>query len=187
MSTRGWTRAGSNPAPIRPGAVIPTVETMHEVINALIIAAVVVLVIVRRFTARRLDGRRPYVIPIVLVAIAVAQGHPIDPHHAVVSTGLLAGEIVAALLLGLGLGATMRVWREPDGSTWSRGTWATFGVFLLSIAVRGGLMAVGYAVGIKAGSGEAMLTVAAWVLTQNAVLLWRARTLPAPARVSVHP
>ena len=167
--------------------MIPTVETMHEVINALIAVAVVGLVIVRRFSARRIDGRRPFAIPIVLAAIAVAQGDPVDSGHVVLSTGLLAGEIVAALLLGLGLGATMRVWRGPDGSAWSRGTWATLGVFLLALAVRGGIMAIGYGAGIRFGSGAIMLSVAAWVLTQQAVIIQRARTLPPPARVSVHP
>ncbi len=177
---------GSSLAPIRRGAVILSVEAMHEVLNALIAVAVVGLVIVRRFTPRRIEGRRPFTLPIALAVIGVAQGSPIDPRHAVLSTGLLAGEVVAALLLGLGLGATMRVWRKPDGSTWSRGTWATFGVILLSVAVRGGIMAVGHARGIAFGSGAIMLSVAAWVLTQNAVLLWRARSLPDPAPVSVH-
>jgi hypothetical protein len=158
---------------------------MHELLNGLLIAVVVVFVIVRRFTARRVDESRLLILPLVIAGIGLTNGHPIDTHHLALSSGLLAGEILAALLLGLGLGTTMRIWREPDGSLWSRGTWATFGVFLASVAVRGGMAAVGYAVGIKAGSGAIMLSVAAWMLTQNAVLIWRARTRP--AQVSVYP
>lgn len=160
---------------------------MHEILNVLIAVAVVVLIVVRRFRPRRIEGRRPFTLPIALGVIGAAQGSPIEAHHAVVGTGLLAGEIVAALLLGVGLGATMRVWRKPDGSTWSKGTWATFGVFLLSIAVRGGMMAAGYAAGVKPGSGTVILSVAAWLLAQNAVIVWRARTVTAPEPVSVHP
>lgn len=158
---------------------------MHEALNGLIIVAVVALVIVRRFTRRRVDERRLLVIPIVIGIVGIAQGRLIDSHHAELSTGLLAAEVVAALLLGLGLGATMRVWREADGSLWSRGTWATFGVFVASIAVRGGLYAIGYAAGARPGSGTVLISVAAWLLAQNAVISWRSRELP--GRVSVQP
>jgi hypothetical protein len=158
---------------------------MHEALNALIIAAVVVLVISRRFRPRRLDERKLLVIPIVVGIIGVAQGSTVDAHHVALSTGLLAAEVVAALFLGAGLGATMRVWREPDGSQWSKGTWATLGVFVASVAVRGGLYAAGYAAGVRPGSGTLLISVAAWLLAQNAVTAWRCRELP--GRVSVQP
>jgi uncharacterized membrane protein YsdA (DUF1294 family) len=158
---------------------------MHEALNGLIVAAVIVFVIARRFTRRRVDERRMLVIPLVIGGIGIAQGGAIDSHHAALSTGLLAAEIVAALLLGLGLGATMHVWREPGGALWSRGTWATFGVFLASIAIRGGLFGAGYAAGVKPGSGTILISVAAWLLAQNAVIAWRSRELQ--SRVSVQP
>jgi hypothetical protein len=156
---------------------------MHGLLNALIIVAVIVLVVVRRFSRRRIEERRLLVLPIVIAVIGLAQGGVIDRHHSVLSMGLLAAEVLAALLLGLGLGATMRVWREADGSPWSKGTWATFGVFVTSVAVRGGLFAVGYAAGVRLGSGTMLVSVAAWLLAQNAVLAWRCRELP--GRVSV--
>jgi hypothetical protein len=162
---------------------VPTVETMHEALNALIVVAVVALVVVRRFTRRRVDEGRLLAIPLVVGVIGVAQGRLVDPHHAALSSGLLAAEVVAALLLGLGLGATMHVWREPDGSLWSRGTWATFGVFLTSVAVRGGLYGLGYAAGVRPGSGTIMISVAAWLLAQNLIIGRRSRELP--GRVSV--
>jgi hypothetical protein len=158
---------------------------MHEALNALIIAAVVALMIFRRFRSRRLDERKVLVVPVVIGIIGVAQGSTVDAHHVALSAGLLVAEIVAALLLGAGLGATMRVWREPDGSQWSRGTWATFGVFVASVAVRGGLFGLGYAAGVRPGSGTLLISVAAWLLAQNAVLAWRCRELP--GRVSVQP
>jgi hypothetical protein len=158
---------------------------MHEIVNGLIIVAVVALVLVRRFTRRRVDERRFVVIPIVVGIIGIAQGSAIDGHHVALSTGLLAAEIATALALGLGLGATMHVWREPDGSLWSRGTWATFGVFLASVAVRGGLLAAGSAAGVKPAEGTVLISLAAWLLAQNVVIAWRARSLP--GRVSVYP
>jgi uncharacterized membrane protein YsdA (DUF1294 family) len=156
---------------------------MHEALNALLILAVVVLVIVRRFRPRRVDERRLMVIPVVLGVVGVAQGNAIDGHHAALSAGLLAVEVAAALLLGTGLGATMRLWREHDGSQWSKGTWATFGVFLASVAVRGGLYAIGYSAGVRPGSGTVLISVAAWLLAQNAVIAWRSRDVPAPVSV----
>ncbi|GAA4615629.1 hypothetical protein GCM10023195_69020 [Actinoallomurus liliacearum] len=157
---------------------------MHELLNGLIVVAVVVFVIVRRFTARRVDESRFLVLPLIVAVIGLTRGNLLDTHHQMLSAGLLAGEVFAALLLGLGLGATMRVWRASDGSLWNRGTWATFGVFLASVTVRSGMAAAGYATGVRTGSGAILLSVAAWMLTQNAVLMWRARTLP--ARVSVN-
>jgi len=156
---------------------------MHEALNALIIAAVVVLVIVRRFGRRRIEERRLLVIPLVIGGIGIAQGSAVDAHHGTLSAGLLAAEVVAALLLGLVLGATVRVWREPDGSPWSRGTWATFGVFLASAAVRGGLYAAGYAAGVRPSGGALLISVAAWLLAQNAVIAWRCREVPAGVSV----
>jgi hypothetical protein len=91
--------------------------------------------------------------------------------------------VAASLLLGLGLGATVRVWRETDGSLWSRGTWPAFGVFLASVAVRAGLYGLGYAAGVRPGSGAVLVSVAAWLLAQNAIIGWRSRELP--GRVSV--
>lgn len=179
----GWTGENSIPAPILAGLAIPSVIVMHEALNGLIIAAVVVLVIVRRFRARRVNEQRLLVIPLVIGGIGIAQGNAIDPHHAALSAGLLAIEIAAALLLGLGLGVTMRQWREPDGSRWSKGTWATFGIFLASVAVRSGLYAVGHAAGARPGSGTILISAAAWLLAQNAVIAWRSRGLP--TRVSV--
>jgi hypothetical protein len=156
---------------------------MHEALNGLIVAAVIVFVIARRFARRRVDERRLLVIPVIIGGIGIAQGGAIDSHHTALSAGLLAAEIVAALLLGLGLGATMRVWRGPGGDLWSQGTWVTFGIFLASIAVRGGLFGAGYAAGVRPGSGTVLISVAVWILAQNAVIAWRSRELQ--ARVSV--
>lgn len=156
---------------------------MHGALNGLIILAVVVFVIVGRFRPRRVDEQRLMVIPIVLGVIGVAQGNAIDGHHTALSAALLAVEVAAALLLGAGLGATMRLWRERDGSQWSKGTWATFGVFLASVAVRGGLYAIGYTAGVRPGSGTILISVAAWLLAQNAVIIWRSREAPAPVSV----
>jgi hypothetical protein len=156
---------------------------MHEALNGLIIAAVVVIVIARRFGRRRVNEQKALVVPLVIGAIGIAQGNAIDSHHTTLTAGLLTAEVVTAVLLGLALGATMRLWRERDGSSWSQGTWLTFGVFLASIAVRGGLYAVGYAQGARPGSGTVLISVAAWLLAQNAVIAWRSRELP--ARVSV--
>jgi hypothetical protein len=156
---------------------------MHEALNGLIVVAVVAFVVVRRFSRRRVDERRLLVLPLVLGVVGIAQGHLTDAHHVALGTGILAAEVAASLLLGLGLGATVRVWREADGSLWSRGTWPAFGVFLASVAVRAGLYGLGYAAGVRPGSGAVLVSVAAWLLAQNAIIGWRSRELP--GRVSV--
>lgn len=165
--------------------MIRSVVGMDQSLNIVLIAAVVVFILVRRFSARQVSEGKLYVLPLILGVVAIVQGHLADPHHYDLSVGLLAAEVAAAALLGLGLGATMRVWRGSDGVLWSKGTWATLGLFVLSIGVRGGIMAIGYAAGVKPGSGPIMLSVAAWLLAQNAVVAWRARTLTTARRASL--
>lgn len=157
---------------------------MSELSSGLLAAGVVVFVIIRRFGTRRIDERRMLVVPAVLGFVGLSQGGAIDRGHAALSGGLLAGELAVALVCGLLLGTTTRLWRTPEGLM-SRGTMATFGVFLLSVAARGGLFAVGYAAGVHAGNGAIMLPLAAWLLAQNLVIVRRSRALP--ARVSVYP
>ncbi len=157
---------------------------MSELLSGLLAVAVVLFVIIRRFGTRRIDERRLLILPAVLAFVGLSQGGAIDTSHTALSAGLLAAEVAVALACGRLLGTTTRVWQTSEGPR-SRGTKATFGVFLLSVAARGGLLAVGYAEGVHAGNGAIMLPLAAWLLAQNVVIVRRSRALP--ARVSVYP
>ncbi|MGH8879420.1 MAG: DUF1453 domain-containing protein [Stackebrandtia sp.] len=153
---------------------------MEQILISLVIVAFVVLVIVRRFATRRLGSEsKLLVIPLIAAVAGVLQGDLVDPHHKLLSEGLLCVGIVAAAALGTGIGYSMRIWRDTTGTVWSRGTWLTIVVLAATVLVRVGLIVVGIAVGVGAGTGAILLFLAAWLLAQNVVLAWRARTLSA--------
>lgn len=177
----------STPAPIRSGPEIHSVAAMEQILIGLVTAALVVFILVRRFGTRKVGSEaRMFAIPLVMAVVAVIQGDMIDGHHPLLSESLLAVGILAALVLGAGLGYTMRLWHDGTGTLWSRGTKLTVAMLIASILVRAGLIATGYALGLATSMGAILVFVAAWLLAHNAVIAWRVRNLPAPA-VSVGP
>lgn len=158
---------------------------MNAILTGLIIAAVVVLVLVRRFGARQVAETKLMVLPLIVGFIGIREGKLLDDHHLALSTGLFAVEVVVAIAMGCGLGATMRMWRESDGSLWTKGTKVTAGVFAVSLIARGGLALVGSAMGVHTETAAVLVSVAVWLLAQNAVIGWRVRTAPALQRATV--
>ncbi|MEU9381750.1 DUF1453 domain-containing protein [Streptomyces sp. NPDC048279] len=156
---------------------------MAGLVNALLIVAVVVVVIVRQFRARPIDtGRRWWVLPVILAVVALREPGILDAHHRTESALLLATE----LLVGLGTGAawawTTRVWTEPDGVVWTKSTKASAMVWFLGIAVRVGLVALGAFIGVHQDSSALMLGLAVTLLVRAGILVWRAQSLsPVPS------
>ncbi|MFE2944519.1 DUF1453 domain-containing protein [Streptomyces sp. NPDC059255] len=156
---------------------------MSSLSDVLLIAAVVVLVVARQFRAQRVaaGGRRPYVLPAVLVLLALRQPGLLGAHDRPLSLALLGVELVVGVVMGAGWAWTSRLWTEPDGTVWSKGTRATLAVWGAGIAVRLGLMGAGALLGVHQGSGALMLSLAASVLVRQATLTWRVRTAAAAA------
>jgi hypothetical protein len=153
--------------------------------NALIAAAVVVWIMVRQFTARSWSGnpRRYVVLPLVLAVVALREPGLVDAGHRAASVALLVGGVALEAVLATAWAFTTRVWREPDGTVWSKGTPAALGVWAVMIAARIGLYALGAALGVHTGEAAILLTVAALLLVRNAVVGWRARALEPAYRV----
>ncbi|MEV7321401.1 DUF1453 domain-containing protein [Streptomyces sp. NPDC093970] len=152
---------------------------MPGLVNALLIVAVVVVVIVRQFRARPIDtGRRWWLLPVILAVVALREPGILDAHHHTESAVLLGAE----MLVGLGTGAawawTTRVWTEPDGVVWTKSTKASAMVWFLGIGVRVGLFALGAAVGVHQDSSAFMLGLALTLLVRAGILVWRAQPLP---------
>ena len=171
MSTRTpmWTTPG-----------IHSVSGMEQIILGLVLAALVVLIIVRRFATRRLGSQaKLLIVPLVAAAAGVMQGDLIDEHHKLLSQALLSASLVAAAGLGAGIGLSMRVWRDATATVWTRGTWRTIAALAATVLARLGLIVVGVALGLPAATGASLLFLATWLAAQNLVLAWRARTLSA--------
>ncbi|MFF0386731.1 DUF1453 domain-containing protein [Streptomyces sp. NPDC004286] len=158
---------------------------MSGFVDVLVIVAVAVLVIARQFRTHAIDAeRRWWLVPAILVVVALREPGILDAHHRVESLALLAAEVVVGLATGAGWAWTTRIWRAPDGVVWSRSTKASAVVWAGGIALRGGLFGLGYAIGVRQDSAALVLGLAATLLVRGGITAWRARLLassPAPA------
>lgn len=155
---------------------------MSGLVNALVIVAVVAVVIVRQFRARQIGtDRRWWLLPVILGVVALREPGLLDAHHHTASALLLGVELVIGLVTGAGWVWTTRLWVESDGSVWSKSTKASGGVWVVGIALRVGLMALGAAVGVHQDSSALMLGLAATLLVRSGVLTWRAQSFTGTA------
>ncbi|MGG2459165.1 DUF1453 domain-containing protein [Streptomyces sp. RGM 3693] len=160
---------------------------MSGLLNIAVLIAVVAIVFARQFTAQRItsEGRKRWLMPVILVFMALRQPGLLDSAHRAASVVLL----VATLLIGLASGAawawTTRMWTDENGAVWTEGTWAAAGVWLCGIALRLGLMGIAAVLGVHQGSQATLLSVAAMLLTRAGVTTWRAQGLQHTYRVPV--
>ncbi|MFF9771136.1 DUF1453 domain-containing protein [Streptomyces sp. NPDC014636] len=160
---------------------------MSGLVNALVIVAVVATVIARQFRAHPIDtDRRWWLLPVVLAVVALREPGILDVHHRAESAVLLAVEILIGLATGVGWGWTTRIWTAPDGIVWTKSTKASVAVWVLGIALRGGVFALGSTLGLHQDSSALMLGLAGTLLVRGGILAWRAQPLgtvssPAPA------
>ncbi|MGW1810343.1 DUF1453 domain-containing protein [Streptomyces sp. NPDC002078] len=160
---------------------------MSGLVNALVIVAVAAIVIVRQFRARAINtDRRWWLIPVVLAAVALREPGILDAHHHAESAALLAVELIIGVATGAGWAWTTRVWREPDGVVWTKSTKASVAVWIVGIALRIGIYAIGAVLGLHQNSSALMCALAVTLLVRGGILVWRAQSLgttdhPAPA------
>lgn len=155
---------------------------MSGLVNALLIVAVVVLVIVRQSRAQVIStDRRWWLVPVVLAVLALREPGTLDVHHRTASVLLLAVELLIGLVTGAGWAWTSRMWREPDGTVWSRGTKASVAVWVLGITLRAGLFGLGVLLGVHQDSSALLLALAGTLLVRSGILLWRAQSVPTAA------
>ncbi|WP_327691787.1 DUF1453 family protein [Streptomyces sp. NBC_00461] len=154
---------------------------MSGLVNGLAIAAVVVLVVVRQFRAQQIGtGRRWWLLPAILAVVALREPGIVDAHHRVESIALLGIELLIGLATGAAWAWTTRIWAEPDGTVWSKSTKASVTVWIVGIALRAGLFALGAAVGVHQDSSALLIALAATLLVRSGILVWRAQST-APA------
>ncbi|MFI1004910.1 DUF1453 domain-containing protein [Streptomyces galbus] len=149
---------------------------MSGLVDALVIVAVAALVIARQVRAARVDAdRRWWLLPGILVVVALRGPGLLDAHHRAASAALLAAELLVGLAIGAGWAWTTRLWAEPDGTVWSKSTRASAVVWFVGIALRVGLFALGTALGVHQGSSALMIALAATLLVRSGILVQRAR------------
>ncbi|MGW1733478.1 DUF1453 domain-containing protein [Streptomyces sp. NPDC001999] len=151
---------------------------MSGLVNALLIIAVVAVVVVRQCSARRIsDDRRWWILPGILLVMSLREPGLMDVHHEALSVVVLGAELTVGLVTGAGWGWTARLWREPDGSLWSKGTKATVFVWTGGLVLRAALYGAAALMGIHPGSAALMTALAVTLLVRSGVLMWRARQM----------
>lgn len=151
---------------------------MSGLVNALVIIAVIVLVVVRQCSAQRIsDGRRWWVLPGVLFFVALREPGLVDPHHRTASAVVLGAELAVGLATGAGWAWTSRVWRAEDGSLWSKGSRATALVWAGGLALRAALYGVAVMLGVHQGSPALLAALAATLLIREGLLARRAAAI----------
>ncbi|MET8765983.1 DUF1453 domain-containing protein [Streptomyces sp. NPDC004658] len=155
---------------------------MPGLVNALVIVVVVALVIARQFRARALDtDRRWWLLPLILAVVALREPGILDAHHRAEAAGLLVVELLVGVATGAGWGWTTRIWRAPDGVVWTKSSKASGAVWVVGIALRAGVFALGSALGVHQDSSALMLGLAGTLLVRGGILAWRAQSVGAPS------
>ncbi|MEU9621193.1 MULTISPECIES: DUF1453 domain-containing protein [unclassified Streptomyces] len=148
---------------------------MSGLVNVLVIVAVVAVVVVRQCSARRIsDDRRWWILPGILLVVSLRDHGLVDAHHEALSVAVLGAELAVGLATGAGWGWTSRLWREADGSLWSKGTKATVLVWTGGLALRAALYGAAALMGIHQGSAALMSALAVTLAVRSGVLMWRA-------------
>ncbi|AEN12818.1 MULTISPECIES: DUF1453 family protein [unclassified Streptomyces] len=148
---------------------------MPELVNTLLIVAVIALVVVRQFSAQKITAdQRWWVLPGVLLLVAARNGAVLDPRHGTLSVLLLAAGLLVGLVTGAGWGWTARMWQGPDGSVWSNGTKATVWVWSAGLALRASLAGAAVLAGVHQSAAPLLMSLAAMLLARGGVLASRA-------------
>ncbi|WP_225830335.1 DUF1453 domain-containing protein [Streptomyces sp. NK08204] len=151
---------------------------MPGLVNALVMVAVVAVVLVRQFRARPIStDRRWWLLPGILMVVALRQPGAFDVHHRAASAVILTAELLISLATGAGWAWTSRIWTEPDGVVWTRSTKASIAVWAVGIAARIGILALGTTFGVHQDSSALMLGFAGTLLVRAGIMVWRARSL----------
>jgi hypothetical protein len=150
---------------------------MSGLVDALVIVLVAVVVIARQFRARRIDSeRRRWLLPALLIVLALREPGMIDAHRPTASALLLGAELLVGLATGAGWAWTTRIWTEPDGTVWSRSSTASVAVWAVGIGLRAGLFALGTAVGVHQDSSALLLGLAGTLLARAGILARRGQS-----------
>ncbi|MFC5723662.1 DUF1453 domain-containing protein [Streptomyces gamaensis] len=159
---------------------------MSETVDVLVIVAVLALVLARQFRPQKVtaDSRRWWLLPAVLLVVAVREPGLLDAGHPTASAALLAGGVLAGLVTGAAWAWSTRVWADRSGAIWAQGGRATAAIWLGGVALRLGLHGLGALAGVHQGGPATMLTMAAALLARSGVVSLRARGLRPAYRVT---
>lgn len=145
---------------------------MNNWVHVALIAAVVVIVLIRRLRGEPLNARDLFAPPVVLTGLglwALSQRHGLGVGDCVwVGAGAVLGAALGAVR-----GATIRI-HEREGVLWQRYTGRTFLVAAVSLAVMAGFAVLAERNGLAADARPVQLSIGVGFLGEALVVGYRA-------------
>jgi hypothetical protein len=151
---------------------------MSAALITLVVVALVVAVVIRRFRGEPLRARDLFGPPAMLVGIGV-YGLVKDAELGGADLAWLLAGAAAGLLMGALRGLTPRLFVR-HGHLWQRYTGWTLVVWVVSVAVNAGLGALATAAGIPEQARPTTLSIGVSLLGEAMMLALRARSTGAP-------
>jgi hypothetical protein len=146
-------------------------------VRVVLIAAVVLFVIGRRFAGQPLRAQS-LLIPVGLTVWAGYQ--LVGQHLTATDTGFLLISAILGLASGAARGLTVHLYSR-DGHLWLRYRWLTAAVWIASIALRVGLVAAGHLVGVGlSASSTTLFTLGVSLVAEAGVVGARAARTGVP-------
>ncbi len=157
--------------------MIPVHGAIQGVVDGLIALVVLVWVIRRQMSERRVGARRAYTIPLIMAVIGVVGLVNDKSHTDKLLSGTGLGLLAVGVVIGVGMGVVRALsqrlyWR--DGVAYTRGTGWTLALWLGTVALRIGMAALGAVLHAPEGTGEILIFLALTLAVQNVVLMRRA-------------
>jgi FtsH-binding integral membrane protein len=150
---------------------------MDPLLSALLIPAVVIFVVYRQMMTRPTARNGIVYVSAALVALGLLTGGLIDTTQLALSLALVAVEAIAAVVFGAVRAATVRVWMDEAGVTWSKATPLTLLAWLASVASRVGLYFAGTALGLGVSTSGILFFVGLTIGAQALLVARRGRAL----------
>jgi hypothetical protein len=145
-------------------------------VSIAIAAAVIVFVIVRRFTGQPVRANA-FVVPLCLTVWGAFQLRGI--HIGAVDIAFLALEALLAAAVGAARGGTIQLYRR-DGQLWQRYRWSTLAVWVAAIALRAGLVVGGRLADVHVATKSLVLVLGISLVAESALVSWRAARTGVP-------
>lgn len=145
---------------------------------ALMSVAVVVFVVYRQMMTRPTERRGILYFSGLMILAGLSGGGLVDTRHLALGALMLIAELAFAVGFGMLRASTVRVWRDPAGTAWSKGTGWTLVAWLASLASRIALFGAGYALGLASAPMTVLLFVGVTIAVQSLLVTRRGRALP---------
>jgi hypothetical protein len=139
-------------------------------VSILVAAALVVFVIVRRFTGQPVRANA-FVLPLGITVWGLFQLR--GTHVGGVDLAFLAIEALLALAVGAARGATIHIYRR-NGYLWQRYRWSTLAVWIGAVLLRAGLVGGGNLAGVHVATKGLAFVLGVSLVAESALVSWRA-------------